>query len=405
MMNESAPILPACREGHALPSAFYGDHKVFDLEIDRIFSRRWLFACTSAELPKRGAFVTLQIGPYPILIVRADDGTVRAFHNVCRHRGSVLCAEERGDAPLLVCRYHSWSYSLNGALVSAREPKPGFCKDDHALLPVAAEMVAGLVYINLTPGEDEFEGFKKAVTPFLAPHELENTKVAHAETTYYDANWKLIIENNRECYHCRSNHPELMRTMYEFSHADDPRGDEEFNAHNQERLQRFDALGLPHKEIDGGPGVRCIRIPLRKGVKSFTEDGELACRRLLASLPEPELGSVRLFRAPNNWNHILSDHSIHFRVLPISPTRSALRTTWLVHKDAVEGRDYDVARLTEVWVETNRQDGDLAVGNQRGVLSPAYRPGPYTAAESMTEQFLSWYYAAMGIVPAPAHAL
>lgn len=98
-----------------------------------------------------------------------------------------------------------------------------------------------------------------------------------------------------------------------------------------------------------------------------------------------------MFRVPNNWNHFLADHMVLFRVLPISETKTAVRTTWLVHEDAVEGVDYDVERLTEVWMATNDQDRRLAENNQLGVASRAYRPGPHMPSEFMLGHFSDWY--------------
>ncbi len=160
----------------------------------------------------------------------------------------------------------------------------------------------------------------------------------------------------------------------------------------QKKSEEWDKLGLPSKPLDGGLEFRCIRLPFHEGITSMTLDGELACKKLLGDLVEPDLGSIRMFRIPNNWHHFLSDHILHFRVLPIGPNRTEVRTTWLVHEDAVEGWDYDIDRLKEVWVATNDQDRHLAEENQRGILSIGYEPGPYSkVAEFMTINFIEWY--------------
>ncbi|WP_051481827.1 SRPBCC family protein [Paraburkholderia nodosa] len=132
-------------------------------------------------------------------------------------------------------------------------------------------------------------------------------------------------------------------------------------------------------------------MAFHRGAVSFTADGSPACKKLLGGLTEPDLGSVRMFRVPNNWNHFLSDHIIHFRVLPVSATQTALKTTWLVHEDAVEGVDYDVETLTQVWRATNEQDATLVMHNQRGTSSKAYVPGPYAPSEFMLINFTNWY--------------
>jgi Rieske 2Fe-2S family protein len=123
--------------------------------------------------------------------------------------------------------------------------------------------------------------------------------------------------------------------------------------------------------------------------------------KTLGGFTDPDLGSVRMFRVPNNWNHFLSDHILHARVLPLSANRTAVRTTWLVHEDAVEGIDYDVARLTAVWDATNEQDKRLAENNHAGVASDAYEPGPYAPTEFMLDHFSDWYASKMSAFAAP----
>jgi phenylpropionate dioxygenase-like ring-hydroxylating dioxygenase large terminal subunit len=113
-------------------------------------------------------------------------------------------------------------------------------------------------------------------------------------------------------------------------------------------------------------------------------------------MPFANAGSLLFFHYPNTWNHFLSDHVLNFRVLPISATETEVVTTWLVHKDAVEGRDYDIKRLTEVWEATNDEDRLVVEENQKGILSPAYEPGPYSPQqESGVAQFIDWYCATM----------
>ena len=163
-------------------------------------------------------------------------------------------------------------------------------------------------------------------------------------------------------------------------------------------------MGLPHRPADGGVEFRCIRLPFNEGAVSFTMDGKPACNKLLGDFTDPELGSVRMFRVPNNWNHFLSDHIIHFRVLPLSANRTAVRTTWLVHEDAVEGVDYDIGRLTEVWTATNDQDRILAERNHLGIRSKAYEPGPFAPSEFMLNNFSEWYAGKMAAYRRPARS-
>jgi Rieske 2Fe-2S family protein len=121
-------------------------------------------------------------------------------------------------------------------------------------------------------------------------------------------------------------------------------------------------------------------------------DGKVAVTRPNSSIPFRDAGSLLKFSYPGCWSHFLSDHAIVFRVTPIGPMETEVSTKWLVHKDAVEGVDYDLKRLTEVWLATNDEDREVVENNQRGILSPAYEPGPYSPThEGGNIQFVDWY--------------
>jgi Rieske 2Fe-2S family protein len=384
-------LLRQRRPGYSLPQPFYIDPDIYEVDLKAVFETEWLFACNGCEIRNPGDYLTLEIGANSLIVLRDRDGAVRAFHNTCRHRGSRICTKEKGRASVLVCPYHQWSYGLDGALRGARQMPKDFDRSGFGLKPAHVEVISGMVYVSLEDDPPDLRRFREEVTPFIAPHQPERTKVAHVSTIVEDANWKLVIENNRECYHCAGNHPELLATLVEFALPDDPRGTAEFQGLIDRQSARWDVLGLPHRPADGGNEFRCIRLPFHEGAVSFTSDGRPACRRLLGDLTDPDLGSVRMFRAPNNWNHFLADHIIHFRVLPLSADRTALRTTWLVHEDAVEGVDYDIETLTSVWTATNTQDAELAALNHQGIRSKAYEPGPYAPSEFMLTHFTDWY--------------
>ena len=134
-----------------------------------------------------------------------------------------------------------------------------------------------------------------------------------------------------------------------------------------------------------------MRLPLDGDGASFGIDGAQVCQKLIGDSPTPKFGDLSLHMQPNSWFHFLSDHVIVFSVLPIAPDKSMVRTTWLVHPDAVEGEDYTVEELTGVWKATNDQDRILVEKAQRGVTDPSYVPGPYALVEDDVESFISWY--------------
>lgn len=394
-LNHLNSALDACETGYSFPSALYHDPDVLAAELEGIFYKEWLFATVEAELPEPGDYVTLTIGKAPIIVLRDHDGDIRAFYNSCRHRGSRICQKHRGNTERLVCPYHQWTYDLSGSLISTRYMGEDFDAEDFPLTAVHVTSVEGLIYVCLAETPPDIDRFRTAITPYIQPHDPRRTKIVHESVIVEDANWKLVIENNRECYHCASNHPELLVSLVEMALPDDARFGDEFDI-MQAKAEQWDALGLPHKPAGGGVEFRCIRLPFRQGAMSMTLDGKPACKKLLGELTEPDLGSVRMFRIPNNWHHVLADMTIHFRILPLESGKTEVRTLWCVHEDAVEGWDYDVDHLSHVWIETNDQDRVLAEENHKGTASPGYKPGPYSkVSEFMILDFQTWYHRAM----------
>ena len=377
----------------ALDRDFYCSADDYRVELDLIWYRDWLFVGHDCEVPEAGNYLTVQIGEYPVVVVRDRDGSLRAFHNSCRHRGSRICSAERGIAPRLVCPYHSWTYHLDGRLFSARDMGSDFDKSQHGLKPVHCRSTGGYVWVSLAAAPPDFEAVREHIEPYLLPHRLRDARIAHQSTIIEKANWKLVWENNRECYHCAGNHPELIRTF-----ADDPTvtgfEDAATDARMAEEWARWESAGLPSKfHIAANSQYRTVRMPLVEGAVSFTMDGRAAVRRPLSdAVSEPNIGSMLLYHYPSTWNHVLADHAITFRMLPIGPNETELTTKWLVHKDAKEGVDYDLGRLTEVWLATNDADRRICQENQIGVSSPAYDPAPYSPVhESGVTQFVHWY--------------
>ncbi len=392
MTHPLSDLLARRRAGHALEQPFYTDPDVFRADMETIFYRDWLFAVPACELTKAGSYVTHQVGSYGVVIVRGSDGVIRAFHNSCRHRGSVICNKAKGVSPNLVCPYHQWTYSLDGKLLWAREMGPDFDPSQHGLKPVHCRDLQGLIYICLADEAPDFEAFAAVAQPYLAVHDLSDAKVAHETSIIEDGNWKLVWENNRECYHCGGNHPGLCRSF-----TDDPTvtGIEEGETppHLQTHFDRLEDQGYPSQfRMAEDMQYRLARMPLLPGAKSFTMDLKPAVTKFLGRVRDDSAGTLLKYHYPTTWNHFLPDHSIVFRVTPLTATTTQVTTKWLVHKDAVEGVDYDLQRLTEVWIATNDEDRQVVEDNQRGINSPAYEPGPYSPIhETGVIGFVDWY--------------
>jgi glycine betaine catabolism A len=395
--------LIASREpGWSLPAPFYTSQECFDLDLDVIFGRHWLFVATEPEIPEPGDYVTVNVGRYSVIILRDDDEQVRAFHNVCRHRGSRLLNEDSGSVGNIVCGYHKWTYATDGRLLHAESRPPSFSKECFGLKDVAVRSLEGLIFICLSddPSSD-FAEMADVIGPYLRVHDPRRTKVAAQVDIIEEGNWKLVMENNRECYHC-DGHPELICSLFQlfgYSESDlTPRlrpVHDRYQAAAAALREVCSANGIPVDTVERldaqATGYRVGRLPLDHAGESFSKDGSLLCARLLGDVPSSRLGHLSVHLQPNSWFHFVSDHIITFSVLPLSPDRSLLRTTWLVHADAVEGRDYDVDSLTYVWRATNDQDRTLVARTQLGVSSPAYVPGPYSPTEGQVEAFVNWY--------------
>jgi phenylpropionate dioxygenase-like ring-hydroxylating dioxygenase large terminal subunit len=381
------------KPAHSLPREFYIDENLHALDMARIWHEQWIFVAHAVELPDPGNYVTVDIGFVKLLIIRGTDGAIRALHNVCRHRGSVLCDDARGSVRgRIVCPYHQWSYDLDGRLAKARKVEDDFDPNDHGLAVAACEVAGGMIFVSLSETPPDFRPVAAMFGDYLNPYGPENAKVAYQTTTVEQGNWKLVMENNRECFHCKSTHPELCATFPE-APLHSGGGSVEELASLERLVEQCEAIGLPSAYV-ASPDLqfRAMRMAFLGDARSMTADGSPAVAKRFADLPERNIGDVLLYHYPSTWNHYMADHAVTFRIVPIGPMLTQLVTTWLVPNDAIEGVDYDVEALTSVWKATNHQDTVLVERVQRGVMSPAYRPGPYSLIEEEgVIQFIDWY--------------
>ena len=381
-------LLDQRKPGHTLPQAFYRDPAFYEFDLEAIFGRAWLFAGLDLDIPKPGGYVTLRIGRTSVVLVRSADGQIRGFFNTCRHRGAEICTQASGKASRLSCPYHQWTYGLDGKLLVAAGMPEGFDRSGHGLKPIHLEMVAGTLFICLAAIPPDFAPIRRSLEPLLAPHELAGGKIAFETTVVEKGNWKLVMENARECYHCAAKHPELMKT---FPHL-----------RREPPETRNDVTALAFREhclaqgLETGPfkveGFEANRFALRDGARSFTLDGKPAVAKLMGRVGDGNVGSLRFALDPNSFAHATGDYAFLFFALPHGPEETLVHMKWVVNKDAVEGVDYDLDRLTKVWSQTNDQDLWLVENNQRGVNSVGFEPGPYSAVSERTVmEFTEWY--------------
>ena len=389
--------------GHSLEAPFYASQEIFDLDMKAIFFRHWLFAAAEAELPEPGDYVTVNIGPASVIVVRDDDEQVRAFHNVCRHRGSRLLDDASGSVGNIVGPYHHWTYGVDGSLLHAENQPPTFDRCRFGLKPVHVRNVAGLVFVCLAdePPTDFDAEVVPRVEPFLAPYQLGRAKVAHQIDLVEQGNWKLTMENNRECYHC-DGHPELLSAyfpLHGYTKEDVPprlrRTWDRFEQASASLVAACKRQGFPSeyvRELDTRTsGFMVGHLPLDGAGESYSVGGKAVVSRRMGDIADDSFGDLHLHTQPNAWFHMLSDHAVVFTVLPLTKDSTLVRTTWLVHPDAVEGVDYDIDNLVGVWKATNAQDGAFVGRTQLGVEDPGYQPGPYSEVEGDVLAFVNWY--------------
>ena len=397
-------LLRARAPGYSLPADLYTRDDVFETDLEIIFHRHWIYVGIECDVPEPGDVSVVDIGRSSIVILRDDDGAVRAFYNVCQHRGARLLSSGKGTVGKLVCPYHQWTYELTGELIHAPHMGRDFKAECHSLQSIDVRSVGGLLYVCLSedpPGD--IEDLAAAMEARLAPYDLRSTKVAFETDLIEKGNWKLTIENNRECYHCSANHPELCVSFIDLDFGYDPESlspadramAEEHQALYERKTAEWEALGFPSKAVEHLAGhatnFRTQRLIIAGAGESQTADARAASRKLLGSMERKDLGDTHLW-GHNAWHHFMCDHAVSNMVIPLSPSETLIRTKWLVHKDAVEGVDYDLSNLTSVWKETNNQDAHLVSIAHQGVASKGYRPGPYSRfTEGQLDNFATWY--------------
>jgi phenylpropionate dioxygenase-like ring-hydroxylating dioxygenase large terminal subunit len=376
---------------HSLHQALYNSTDAFDHDMERIFLRHWILAGHEASAPNPGDWFLHEMAEESIIILRGKDGELRAFVNVCRHRGSRICGSASGHASVLVCPYHAWSYDLDGRLRAARHMPADFDRSGYGLKRVHLEVIEGLVFISLAERPLSLDKARSAISGAYAPYGWGSAKVAHRETYVVAANWKLAVENYLECYHCTPAHPEYSK-LHALEQPFDKIAD--LNAAMEARSL---ALGVNVPTTDhrvasstGEASVFTFRYALYDGVKTGAPNGE-AVAPLMGAFNDYDGGVTSTHFAPSSFFIAYPDHGVLYRFVPLAPRSSALELLWLVRGDAREGRDYDLDKLTWLWRVTTEADKRITEDAQKGVNSRFYEPGPYSPAEPNAIAWMAWY--------------
>src|SRR5712675_1821146 len=263
---EISRLVAEHRPGGPLERDFYLASEVFAADLARIFHRHWIFVGYAFQLPRPGDFFTHKVGSESIIVLRDRAGVIRAFHNVCP--------------------YHRWTYELDGSLVLDTRREFGIDKAELSLRPVAIEDAAGLLFVSLALDEapPDFSDALATIRRKMKPHALERAKIAHQVDYVAKANWKLVFENNRECYHCPPNHKEYNSAAYDVQRDAamlDPSLQPSMDAVVARANARFRALGLDEGDAMStmtGVAFRCHRTPVMEGFVTQSMDGKaLSC--------------------------------------------------------------------------------------------------------------------------------
>ena len=385
------------KPGFTLEQPFYRDAGIFRRDMAKIVSRLWLYVAHVSEIPERGDFLLYRIGEESIVVVRGRDGEIRAFFNVCRHRGSRICLEEKGNVRTLTCPYHAWVYDLEGRLIGARGMPDDFDGSEYPLHACRARVAHGLVFVCLARPDDpdvaDFAGIATDLDAFAGRHRLAETRIAHREVYPTHANWKLVVDNFLECYHCAPAHPEYTM-VNAFVKAQD-RGldgyDEATGAWEEKARALGHPVGTDYGEDPDSPQPHGYwRQPIRDGFVTLSQDGRPVAP-LLGDLEHWDGGETGFTFGPLSYAYLCSDHLCTFRFTPVTPEFSEVVLTWHVRADAEEGGGYDLDRLKWMWDVTTVEDTRIIIDNQKGVNSARYAPGPYAPLEGSSAAFARWY--------------
>ena len=345
-----------------LAAGAYTDPAWFTTEMDRIYARMWLAAGRAAELEAPGAFICRDVAGASVIIVRGQDGRLRAMHNVCRHRGTRLCVTNEGAFPgSIQCPYHAWTYGLDGGLLAApqMDDAAGFDKSLYPLRSVACEIWDGHIFINLAEKPAPLADQLGELPARFAPWAMQDLRRVHRIDYDIATNWKLVVQNYNECLHCPIIHP-LLNRMHHYLAAEN----------------------VPSTETYCGGAMG-----FKEGVETLSSDGKRR-RALLPGLDARQAALVNYFAIyPNFLLTLHPDYMMTITIWPHSPGRTRLVAEWHFHPDEIAKPGFVFEDAIEFWDRTNREDWAISEQSYQGISSRGYQPGPYSAREQQLWEF------------------
>jgi Rieske 2Fe-2S family protein len=355
-----------------MPRERYASTDILAAETDRIFARQWNCVGRASALATPGDYVLATVAGESLIVLRDGNGTVRAFFNVCRHRGTRLCEAPAGRfSETIQCPYHAWTYATDGRLIGAphMHEVDSFDRDDYPLHAAAVAEWEGFLFVNIDEQPAPFGDAWAPMIGRLSRFGLGGLRARHRAVYDVRANWKLVFQNYSECLHCPVIHPELAAVLPYRSGAND----------------------LTEGPFLGG------YMEITEPNESATMSGRACGRLVSAELPAADRRRGFYYTLmPNLLLSIHPDYVNYYLVEPVAADRTTVTSEWLFHPDN-EGDDaFDPDDAISFWDVTNRQDWDIVERSQRGISSRRYRPGPYSPRESIPAAWDREYLKQMG---------
>jgi len=344
-----------------LPARYYTDPGIFRDELERFYFGSWICAGRAPQIPEPGDYFLRDVAGESIIILRNAGGVLRAFYNVCRHRGTRMCTAFEGKLPgRIQCPYHGWTYGLDGCLIGATHmEEPNFSRQDYPLHGVDCEVWDGHIFINLSAQPAPLAGQLADLPRKFAPWRMQDLRLHNRIVYDVKANWKLIVLNYNECLHCPVLHPALNR-LTDYLGAD-----------NEPSTPNY---------IGGAMGFR-------GGAETMSTDGRRH-RDYLPALTEKERTKVCYYAIyPNLLLSLHPDYMMTHTLWPKAVDRTEIVCEWHFHPAEMAKPDFQSNDAIEFWDLTNREDWGIVELSQAGIQSRAYTPGPYSSRENLLHAF------------------
>jgi Rieske 2Fe-2S family protein len=343
-----------------LEQKYYVCQDIYDLETENIFNQQWIYIGRCDSLPEEGDYFLHEQNTESLIVLRNVENKIVALHNCCTHRGTKLITETKGKLKKhITCLYHAWSFAQDGSLVSAPHMNEceGFNKSNHSLASAHIKTFEGFIFLNLSDKPADFDEQFATLTRY-GDYKMSELKTVHSITYEAECNWKLVVQNYSECYHCPSLHPQLNRlTAFRDTDNDEETG-----------------------PILGGP------MQLGEKFTSMTTSGQRCCDPI-GNVSGDDLKQVHYYVVmPNMLLSLHPDYVLVHQIQRISTTRTRVICDWLFHPTNIKSGNYDPKGAIEFWNLTNSQDWLISERSQLGISSRAYKQGPYAELESMLAQ-------------------